>query len=688
MNREWDNGETEPSKIQIDPDISNKKFSSQNNRKSIHGSISSENPSGGQVGSMGQDDEDKNGEGDDGNDDDMMDKISSSPSIEDEDIDYEFVYALHTFIATIEGQANATKGDTMVLLDDSNSYWWLVRVVKDSSIGYLPAEHIETPTERLARLNKHRNIDLTSTMLGDQPDRYKTPLIKAFRKRSTKTVAFADPTYVEASDIDYTTDEDEEDQEYLGNTLQRDQIGDSKEREHDTDESVSIESPKANSDANDTGIEDPERDRSLVTSSIDVSEVYDESTDGKSLSKTRDEPLRSADPIFPDDSVETRKLTLTPDLLRDDSSSPAIRVSNELREIKRPSHDRLERDLSDKAKDKKERKEKKSGMLSGLFKRKDRKNKSLDEDIEEILGMNQLNDSLDISPVLSKESDRIFDEQSEQPLDMQLQTSRLQKQSSFENSSLKDESQSRESKDSEFSKITTKEPNLDVKNPKSKSLTQSNISIESISELDEEVSSDGEISGSATSPSVLGNTDPKTKMEINADCKPIKLKQAKSRVELDDFGSSQDTTVNLSSQVDGITETSLQENSTNESLPLIIGIPNQEDPSSPKTTSTSESATVEDPVTKTGVGSSTTLTTSNFKWSDNHLRSFFEDDSEIKDMLIIVYDNTGVTPAGPEHPLTANLFKEENIKLTDIANRLDSLLEDWLARKSQTFSEK
>lgn len=52
-----------------------------------------------------------------------------------EDIDFEFVYALHTFIATVEGQANATKGDTMVLLDDSNSYWWLVRVVKDSSIG-------------------------------------------------------------------------------------------------------------------------------------------------------------------------------------------------------------------------------------------------------------------------------------------------------------------------------------------------------------------------------------------------------------------------------------------------------------------------------------------------------------------------------------------------------------------------
>ena len=68
-------------------------------------------------------------------DDDMVDKISSSPSIDDEDIDFEFVYALHTFVATVEGQANATKGDTMQLLDDSNSYWWLVRVCKDSSIG-------------------------------------------------------------------------------------------------------------------------------------------------------------------------------------------------------------------------------------------------------------------------------------------------------------------------------------------------------------------------------------------------------------------------------------------------------------------------------------------------------------------------------------------------------------------------
>lgn len=62
-----------------------------------------------------------------------------------EDIDFELVYALHTFIATVEGQANATKGDAMVLLDDSNSYWWLVRVVKDSSIGMMSSRDAFCP---------------------------------------------------------------------------------------------------------------------------------------------------------------------------------------------------------------------------------------------------------------------------------------------------------------------------------------------------------------------------------------------------------------------------------------------------------------------------------------------------------------------------------------------------------------
>lgn len=87
---------------------------------------------------------------------------SSSLSIPNESIDFDLVYSLHSFAATVEGQANVVKGDSLFLMDDSNSYWWLVRVLKTQEVGYIPAENIETPFERLARLNKHRNVDVST----------------------------------------------------------------------------------------------------------------------------------------------------------------------------------------------------------------------------------------------------------------------------------------------------------------------------------------------------------------------------------------------------------------------------------------------------------------------------------------------------------------------------------------------
>jgi len=54
---------------------------------------------------------------------DEDDDMSSSPSIPDENIDFDLVYALHNFVATVEGQATVHKGNSLTLLDDSNSYW-------------------------------------------------------------------------------------------------------------------------------------------------------------------------------------------------------------------------------------------------------------------------------------------------------------------------------------------------------------------------------------------------------------------------------------------------------------------------------------------------------------------------------------------------------------------------------------
>ena len=91
---------------------------------------------------------------------DYMSDSSSSLSIPNESIDFDLVYSLTNFAATVEGQASVVKGDSLFLMDDSNSYWWLVRVLKTQEVGYIPAENIETPFERLARLNRHRNVDV------------------------------------------------------------------------------------------------------------------------------------------------------------------------------------------------------------------------------------------------------------------------------------------------------------------------------------------------------------------------------------------------------------------------------------------------------------------------------------------------------------------------------------------------
>ena len=94
------------------------------------------------------------------NNDTDNDDSSSSSSTPDGTIHHRLVYSLNNFTATAEDQASAIKGDPLVLMDDSNNYRWLVRVLRTQEIGYIPAGNIETPFKRLTRLNKHRNVDV------------------------------------------------------------------------------------------------------------------------------------------------------------------------------------------------------------------------------------------------------------------------------------------------------------------------------------------------------------------------------------------------------------------------------------------------------------------------------------------------------------------------------------------------
>lgn len=46
-------------------------------------------------------------------------------------------------------------------------------------------------------------------MLGDNSEKSKNPLKKAMRRRNAKTVNFAAPTYIEASDVEFSSDDSE-----------------------------------------------------------------------------------------------------------------------------------------------------------------------------------------------------------------------------------------------------------------------------------------------------------------------------------------------------------------------------------------------------------------------------------------------------------------------------------------------
>lgn len=663
---------------------------------------------------------------DDDLDDDMMDKISSSPSIEDEDIDFEFVYALHTFVATVEGQANATKGDTMVLLDDSNSYWWLVRVVKDSSIGYLPAEHIETPTERLARLNKHRNIDLSAAMLGDQPEKTKNPL-KTAMKRRKKNVAFAAPTYVDYSDIDYSTEEEdgEEEKKPQKQDSQKTQQQDKQASQQATDdvseddESAKVEPLKTRGPQKQVKVEPlkiEERGRSSSVTSSEVRRDSNDIFDAKTERVTRNGTVRNTDSFFKDETIETKKISLTPGLLRDDNEARGSSDSKDSSLRQRPS---LEKELvPDKQKEEKKKKEKKPSAIRSFFSRKDRK-KSVDED-DDSLGKRSLDATTDVA---EKEAEDAHagdaDSSPEKSVAPLRNPSKLQKQPRTDPSPTR--------KSSVTSQVNPDRGPALVSEPRINNV--SNVPPATLRMVESE---QAESQDRPTQKRERSNS----KSILSKESKPPKVTKAKARVELDDFDSPDEEEVqpeptrappepkrqppeekpiqavlpgafpessdNQTSASESSDQTSKAQRPTTEerlsespvevspvvssSNPpaLMVDTSSQEDRSSPVSSPSPELVDIDDRThgKQDSVTTSTSATTTS-TWNDANLRAFFDSGSDIRDLLVIVYDKNDVAPAGPDHPVVGTLFREQNARLAEITTQLDNMLGDWLARKQR-----
>lgn len=126
--------------------------------------------------------------------------------------------------------------------------------------------------------------------------------------------------------------------------------------------------------------------------------------------------------------------------------------------------------------------------------------------------------------------------------------------------------------------------------------------------------------------------------------------------------------------------------------PLMIDTSSQEDPSTSPVSPLSSPELIEAPqegnAREATPASTAQSSTSTPTWSDASLRAYLEDDTDIRDLLVVVHDKSDVKPAAADHPIVKSLFKEENRKLGEISNRLDGLLGDFLARKSRLSPSK
>jgi hypothetical protein len=578
-------------------------------------------------------------------------------------------------------------------------------------------------------------------MLGDQPDKARNPIRSAMKRRKTKTVQFAAPTYVDYSDIDYSTEEEDADGNMFAQQQQAQQTQQSQQSTGDSemeDETARVEPLKPRSQPKQAKAESKRQEAGGDTDSSSANkngsraeEVSEVKADGPK--KTSNGTVR--DSFFKDDTVETKKITLTPNLLRDDNDA---RTSTESREVKqRPSLDKLDKDSifskDDKKKKKDKDKDKKQGGLRGFFSRKDKKSKGEEDD--DSSGKRSMD-----ADAPEKEIEEDEPQPSPEKAGPQRQPSKLQKQ------------QPRSEPSPTRRSNSTREPGMDVKTFLSEGRVNNVANVppasmrlvESSPKASPEASSrdprpDREPSPSKSAPSKAARAEPQ----------PSRAAPARSRTELDDFDSDEEiapeptrqapvpeepvrqqapaaqgasaaavqqapTAVQAASSVPAVSIPPQQAERLSESPvqvspvtssnppPLMVDNSSQEED---RSTPSPELIEHEDADPSGHKTSTTPSTARSESWDDVSLRAFFDSGSDIRDLLVVVYDKNNVDPVPSDHPVVGSLFREQNAKLAEITTvscprlygsmcllecmltrwfqRLDDMLGDWLARKQR-----
>jgi hypothetical protein len=496
--------------------------------------------------------------------------------------------------------------------------------------------------------------------------------------------------------------------------------------------------------------------------------------------------VRNTDSFFRDESIETRKITLTPNILRDDSSSITSRPSND----RGPSFELIEKELRGDGKPvkvEKQKKEKKPGLLGGLFKRsKDKKSKTGDGD-----------KNGKTSGEMSRESPSM-DLDDGSPIDRSAVEKQLRQEAELGRSGSKNKLQ--KSPPISLSPSGTNSP---VEARQAEAAAQKKHSADSTSTASSISTTSRVISPIAEKPAERRDTpsEPASKVRILTNIsnklhspvdgvKPEKVKRAKTREaldvdstpeeeEVDPFGDQAEASELLApppglqkpgamSSTERLSESPVHvtaedatpdseppplvgDSSSNSSAdelaslrsspspPMVhsagtdatsrglsssptlspeshspihgdnLGFPSivnrqvqqesqlpppptrspppqpagTQPPLSPPMTMNAQAVSTPARNNSTStVASTLSPTTSNIPpWSDAHLRAYLDDPSDIRDLLLVVHDTSGVVPVGPDHPLMSNLFVEERGKVQEMHTALDGLLGQWLAKK-------
>ncbi|SCW00220.1 LAFE_0B12090g1_1 [Lachancea fermentati] len=150
------------------------------------------------------------------NEDDDEDDYQPLPPPQEMDPDK--LYALYPFQGPDPSHCQLYQDQSCILLNDQDSYWWLIKRCDDGRIGFAPAELLETFPERLARLNCWKNENMSGQSLGSNSTQSKNVSIheettdrmqlSSPYNKSSKSVSFNDVvSYAER----YMEEDDEED---------------------------------------------------------------------------------------------------------------------------------------------------------------------------------------------------------------------------------------------------------------------------------------------------------------------------------------------------------------------------------------------------------------------------------------------------------------------------------------------